>query len=73
MYEKRTLTETRTFVIKVYCDCKGEYAFNGNANMSNPPQYVHVCQGCGHTTTFPLQYPANHTQEVGEDMLLPDE
>ena len=73
MYEKRTLTEVRTFVVKVYCDCGGQYAFNGNANMAHPPQYVHLCQDCGHLTTFKDQYPLNTTQEVGEPQVLPDE
>lgn len=73
MYEKRTLTEVRTFVLKVYCDCGGEIKFNGNADMSFPPQYVHACEDCGATTTYPDQYPLNTTQEVGEPVVLPDE
>lgn len=72
MYEKRTITETRTFKVKVYCDCGGEYAFNGNANLADPPQYVHVCPDCGHTTTFPDTYPIDHVQEVGEPQEVPD-
>ena len=73
MYEKRTITETRTFVIKVYCDCGGQFGFNGNANMTHPPMYVHVCTDCGCTTTFPDIYPLDTTQEVGEPTVLPDE
>jgi len=73
MYEKRTLTETRTFKIKVYCDCGGQYQFNGNANLSEPPQYVHACEDCGHVTTFDATYPLDHTQEVGEPTVLADE
>ena len=73
MYEKRTITETRTFVIKAYCDCGGEYAFNGRAQMTSPPQFVHACPDCGHTTTFKDQYPMDTTQEVGEPTEVPDE
>lgn len=72
MYETRTMTETRTFVIKVYCDCNGQFIFNGNANLSNPPQYVHACSDCGQIAYFPDQYPLDHTQEVGEPVELPD-
>ena len=67
------MTEVRTFVIKVYCDCGGEIKFNGNANLSFPPQYVHECGDCGYLTTYPDQYPLNHTQEVGEPIELSDE
>lgn len=74
MYEKRTLTETRTFVMKIYCgECGGEIKFNGNANLSFPPQYVHACDDCGITTIYKDQYPLNTTQEVGEPVELPDE
>ena len=73
MYEKRTITEVRNFVVKVHCDCGGEYSFNGNANLSEPPQYVHACNDCGHVTTFPDTYPMDTTQEVGEPVELPDE
>jgi hypothetical protein len=73
MYEKRTIIETRTFKIRVHCDCGGEYAFNGNSNLSYPPQYVHECPDCGHTATFPDTYPMDHTEEVGEPQEIPDE
>ena len=73
MYEKRTLTEVRTFVVKVYCDCGGELKFNGHANMTYPPQYVHACGDCGLTTVYQDQYPLTTTQEVGEPTVLQDE
>lgn len=73
MYEKRTITEVRTFVVKVYCDCGGQFTFNGNANLSNPPQYVHTCSDCGTVGYFQDQYPMETQQEVGEPTVLPDE
>jgi hypothetical protein len=72
MHYDRTITETRTFKIKVHCDCGGQFFFNGNALMTHPPMYAHECSDCGITETFSDQYPMDHTQEVGEPQKLPD-
>ena len=70
MYHDITITETRTFKIKVHCDCGGQFFYNGNSLMTNPPQYAHECSDCGVTDTFPEQYPRDHTEEVGEPQKL---
>ena len=69
---KRTITEVRQFVVKVYCECGGQFAFNGNANLSNPPQYVHACSDCGQIAYFSDQYPMDTQQEVGKPAVVPD-
>ena len=69
----KTITEVRTFVVMMHCDCGGEVIFNGHANLAYPPQYVHMCRLCGKKYVYPEQYPMNTTQKVGEPTEIPDE
>ena len=66
-YMKTTMTEVRTFVVKKYCDCGGLFEFNGRAQMTSPPHFVHQCTDCKDFDTFPQQYPTQETLEVGEE------
>ena len=70
---KRTLTEIRTFNVRLYCECGGQYIFNGQSDSSYPPQYVHVCDVCSATMTLRDQYPGEETVEVGEQQEVPFE
>ena len=73
---KRTLQEVRTFKERIYCDCGGEYVWNGICLTTYPAQYPHVCsnEGCLDKMTMSGQsYPREITQEVGEEYAVPDE
>ena len=44
--EKRVLVDT--FKVRLFCDdCDGDMVATGEALMSNPAQYIHVCKNCG--------------------------
>jgi len=63
---RRTMTEVRTFNVRVYCDCGAEYKWNGTALMTHPPKYPHTCPECGDRVTLKDSYPTQETVEVGE-------
>jgi len=45
--------------IKMFCDkCKkGEMLPNGNMLLSDPPQWEHKCNKCGHEENYKYKYP----------------
>lgn len=60
--------EKRTRMIPVkkemICDkCGGIMVPTGMCLMSNPPQYPHVCNGCGFTATYNKSYPTIEFEE----------
>ena len=63
---RRTMTQVRTYNVRLYCDCGEELAWNGLGLLTNPPQFPHTCPKCGFTTTLPEHYPAETTVEAGE-------
>ena len=48
------LTEVSTYRVRMMCDkCEGgEMVSTGASLMSNPPQYIHRCNGCGYETSY---------------------
>jgi hypothetical protein len=67
MIALKRMQEVRTFTVKLICDCGGEYVHNGIVLTSNPPQYPHVCAGCGHTEVLEGEaFPGEATIPVGD-------
>lgn len=55
--------EVKVFITKLFCDkCKGEMLPTGVTLLSNPPQYMHKCGGCGHMETHRGAYPMQSFQ-----------
>ena len=71
---KRTMTEVRTFNVRLYCVCGGEMKSNGITLTTNPPMYPHVCDKCGtYQTLTGDSYPTTTEVEVGEEQVIQDE
>lgn len=53
------LVEVKTVMVHQMCDnCEnGEFLPTGEAYMTYPAQYPHVCGGCGKKKTFDHTYP----------------
>lgn len=44
--------------VHVFCsNCDKEMIFTGNSLLSNPPQYIHCCIGCGRKYLSDFIYP----------------
>lgn len=57
--------EVKTFEVHKYCDkCGTEMTFTGETLLSNPLQYVHMCEKCGKKDTFLQKYPCIEYKEV---------
>lgn len=75
----RTFTDTRPVLVDYICErCVGEdkgvyrFPWNGAVKTSNPPQYTHECNKCGHTKTFNEQYPLIKFFPAGTVLPIPD-
>lgn len=55
MFERKVKVET--FMVYAQCPCGGEFKPTGEAMMSYPPKYVHVCDKCGRDEVFRDNYP----------------
>jgi hypothetical protein len=55
-----------TYMIEQICDScqEGMMKPTGTALMSNPPQYQHKCDKCGHITSFFVSYPVMEYREI---------
>ncbi len=70
---RRTMTEVRTFNVKLYCDCGGEMGANGVTLNTNPPRHPHVCEHCDTVEVIEGEhYPRQETLEVGEPQDIPE-
>lgn len=47
-------------------DCSGEMLPTGQAYLSSPARYPHVCNVCGVKSTFNKRYPALEFREVND-------
>lgn len=65
MIERSVRVETHL----VYADCKcgGEFKPTGEALMSYPPKYVHICTKCGDYMNCREKYPVTRLVEVNAD------
>ena len=50
MEEKKLMM--KTFLLKMICECGGEFRAGNEVLMSYPPQYPHKCTKCGEERTF---------------------
>lgn len=64
---KERKTELKTYMVRAYCDCGGEFKPTGMKLMINPPQYPHVCEKCGAEETFKDKYPTLQYETAGEE------
>lgn len=54
------IEEMKSYRIKYMCDrdgCFGEMIYKGEALLSYPPKFTHVCEKCGSTNVFERCYP----------------
>lgn len=58
--------EVKTYKEKLICEkCGGEMEATGEAHLTNPPQFLHLCQSCGYTESIRgIKYPTLHYEEV---------
>ena len=50
--------EVKVYEVRLYCDeCGKEMVFTGRCLASNPPQYPHICIGCGLSKSERKTYP----------------
>ena len=61
---KEVKTEARTYIVRAYCDCGGEYTPDGMVLTSNPPQFPHHCSDCGDKSNLKAVYPRTVVEEV---------
>lgn len=55
-----------SYIVRRRCSCGGEYKLDGKINvaiLTNPTQYLHVCDKCGETKAFIKRYPYTEYNE----------
>lgn len=59
------MVEVKTFLVRAdHTGCTGEFIATGEAFMTNPPKYIHVCSVCGRDDTFYERYPVTRMEEI---------
>ena len=56
--------EVKTFRVRAFCECGGEFKDTGCVLMSYPPQYVHACEKCNKKAHFSKSYPTIKYKEI---------
>ncbi len=57
--------EVRTYLVHAdHTGCTGEFKSTGEAYMTYPPKYIHLCTVCGQDETFKEQYPITRVEEI---------
>jgi len=64
MKEKRT--EVRSYEVRAYCDCGGEFVRTNRQKLMSPPLNVYVCDKCGSEASSPKSYPQIQYEPVSK-------
>jgi hypothetical protein len=55
--------EVRTYQVHAdHNNCVGQFVATGEAYLTYPPKYIHVCSGCGQHESFKEKYPLLRTE-----------
>lgn len=55
--------EVRTYLVHAdHNGCGGQFVSTGEAYLTYPPKYIHLCTVCGQNETFKDQYPVTRIE-----------
>ena len=55
--------EVKTYLVHAHhTGCTGQFVSTGEAYMTYPPKYIHLCSVCGQDEAFKEKYPVLRTE-----------
>lgn len=58
------IVEVKSVLVHADCECGGEFKATGEALLSYPPKYVHICNKCGDYINSRDKYPVTRMVPV---------